>query len=60
MNRKRMALQDAKFSYMKKLTEAKIKRGEMLEEDNENKKLLLEIEAAEFEFSVSFITFNSL
>ena len=49
MNRKRMALQEAKFGYMKKLTEAKIKRDEMLEEGNENKKLLLEIEAAEFE-----------
>jgi hypothetical protein len=34
---------------MKKLTEAKIKRDEMLEEENENKKLLLEIEATEFE-----------
>ena len=49
MNRKRMALQEAKFSYMKKLTEAKIKRDDMLEEENENKKLLLEIEATEFE-----------
>ena len=49
MNRKRMALSEAKFGYMKKLTEAKIKRDDMLEEDNENKKLLLEIEAAEFE-----------
>ena len=49
MNRKRMALQEAKFGYMKKLTEAKIKRDEMLEEENENKGLLLEIEAAEFE-----------
>ena len=49
MNRKRMALSEAKFGYMKKLTEAKIKRDEMLEEENENKKLLLEIEAAEFE-----------
>ena len=49
MNRKRMALQDAKFGYMKKLTEAKIKRDEMLEEENENKKLLLEIEATEKE-----------
>ena len=47
MNRKRMALSEAKFSYLKKLTEAKIKRDEMLEEENENKKLLLEIEAAE-------------
>ena len=46
MNRKRMALSEAKFGYMKKLTEAKIKRDDMLEEDNENKKLLLEIEAA--------------
>ena len=49
MNRKRMALSEAKFGYMKKLTEAKIKRDEMLEENNEHKKLLLEIEAAEFE-----------
>jgi len=49
MNRKRTALSEAKFGYMKKLTEAKIKRDEMLEEENENKKLLLEIEAAEFE-----------
>ena len=49
MTRKRMALSEAKFGYMKKLTEAKIKRDEMLEEENENKKLLLEIEAAEFE-----------
>ena len=37
MNRKRMALSEAKFGYMKKLTEAKIKRDEMLEEENENK-----------------------
>ena len=29
MNRKRLALQEAKFGYMKKLTEAKIKRGEI-------------------------------
>ena len=49
MNRKRRALTEAKFGYMKKLTEAKIKRDEMLEEENENKKLLLEIEATEFE-----------
>jgi hypothetical protein len=49
MANKRMALQASKFGYMKKLTEAKIKRDEMLEEENENKKLLLEIEAAEFE-----------
>jgi hypothetical protein len=49
MNRKRMALSEAKFSYMKNLTEAKIKRDEMLEEENENKKLLLEIKSAEFE-----------
>ena len=49
MNRKRMALSEAKFEYMKNVTEAKIKRDEMLEEENENKKLLLEIEAAEFE-----------
>ena len=49
MCRKRKALSEAKFGYLKKLTEAKIKRDEMVEEDNENKRLLLEIEAAEFE-----------
>ena len=49
MSRKRSSLSDAKFNYMKLLTKAKIKRDEMLEEENKNKKLLLEIEAAEFE-----------
>ena len=49
MSRKRTSLQEAKFGYMKQLTEAKIKRDEMLVENNKNKKLLLEIEAAEFE-----------
>jgi methionine salvage enolase-phosphatase E1 len=49
MSRKRSALSEAKFNYMKKKTKAKIKCDEMLEEENENKKLLLEIEAAEFE-----------
>jgi hypothetical protein len=50
MARKRLALQDAKFGYMKQLTEAKILREEMLEEKkSENKKLLLEIEATEKE-----------
>ena len=49
MNRKRMALQEAKFNYMKRLTEAKIKREDMLSEESENRKLLLEIEAAEKE-----------
>ena len=49
MYRKRTALSSAKFNYMKKLTKAKIKRDEMLEEENDNRKLLLEIEAAEFE-----------
>ena len=53
MNRKRMALSEAKFGYMKRLTEAKIKRDEMLDEENENKRLLLEIEAAEFESQAS-------
>ena len=53
MNRKRTSLSEAKFSYMKKLTEAKIKREEMLEEENENKKLLLEIDAAQNEFHAS-------
>ena len=46
---KRIALSTAKFGYMKKITEAKIKRDEMLDEENENKRMLLEIEAAEFE-----------
>jgi len=49
MSNKRLALQTAKFGYMKNLTEAKIKKDEMLEEESENKRLLLEIEAAEFE-----------
>jgi len=49
MYRKRTALSGAKFKYMKWLTEAKIKRDEMLEEDSENKRLLLEIEATEKE-----------
>ena len=49
MNGKRLALSGAKFSYMKKLTEAKIKREEMLKEKNKNKRLLLEIEASENE-----------
>lgn len=46
---KRMALSEAKFNYLKRLTEAKIKREDMLSEKSENKKLLLEIEAAELE-----------
>ena len=49
MNRKRSALSEAKFGYMKALTKAKIKREEMLEEENDNKRLLLEIEAVETE-----------
>ena len=53
MNRKCRALSEVKFTYMKNLTKAKIKRDEMLEEDNENKKLLLEIEATEFESQAS-------
>lgn len=52
MNRKRMALSEAKFGYMKKLAEIKIKRAEMLKEEDENKKLLLEIESAELEHHV--------
>ena len=47
MSRKRLALTEAKFRYFKGLTTAKIKHEEMLKEDNENKKLLLEIEVAE-------------
>jgi hypothetical protein len=53
MNRKRSALNEAKFNYMKRLTEAKIKREEMLTEKSENKKILLEIEAAEKESQAS-------
>ena len=49
MNSKRLALSGAKFGYMKTLTEAKIKREEMLEEKSVNKRLLLEIEATEKE-----------
>ena len=49
MTRKRMALSGVKFEYMKLLTKAKIRRESMLEETSKNKKLLLEIEAAEFE-----------
>ena len=52
MNRKRMAMSEAKFGYMKKLAEIKIKRAEMLKEEDENKKLLLEIESAELESQV--------
>ena len=49
MYRKRTALSGAKFKYMKWLTEAKIKREDMLSEESESRKLLLEIEAAEKE-----------
>jgi hypothetical protein len=52
MNNKRSALSEAKFGYMKKLAEVKIKRAEILEEEDENKKLLLEIESAELEYQV--------
>ena len=48
MYRKRTALQGAKLEYLKQLTEAKIKIESAAEEENENKKLLLEIESAEF------------
>ena len=49
MDRKRQALSEAKYGYMKHLTKAKIKREEMEGETSENKRLLLEFEAAEFE-----------
>ena len=49
MDRKRQALSEAKYGYMKHLTKAKIKSEEMEGETSENKRLLLEIEAAEFE-----------
>lgn len=53
---KRSALSHAKFSYLKKQTEAKIKRDDMLAEGlSENKKLLLEIEAAELDSQISEI-----
>ena len=56
MCRKRTVLQETKFTYMKKLTEAKIKIEEMDEEGlSDNKKLLLEIEAAELECSAKEI-----
>ena len=53
MDRKRSALTGAKFVYLKNLTEAKINRDEMIDEENENKRLLLEIEAAEKENNAS-------
>ena len=46
---KRKALIESKFNLAKNTTKAKIKRDEMLDEENENKRLLLEIEAVEFE-----------
>ena len=49
MCRKRLALSEVKFGYMKQLTEAKIKREEKLDDLSENKKLLLEIEAQQLE-----------
>ena len=49
INSKRMALSSARFLYMRNLAEAKIKREEMLEEEHESKRLLLEIEAVEKE-----------
>ena len=49
MTSKRLALTEARFSYMKNLATARIKRKEMLEEPDEDKRLLLEIEAAEKE-----------
>tara|TARA_Y100000310_G_C20603472_1_gene774271 strand:- start:120 stop:908 length:789 start_codon:yes stop_codon:yes gene_type:complete len=51
---KRVALSHAKFNYMKKQTEAKIKRDDMLEKGlSKNKKLLLEIEATELESQIA-------
>ena len=50
---KRAALTEARFGYMKKLAMASIKRDEMLEEESENKKLLLEIEATQLEHEAS-------
>jgi len=49
MTSKRLALTEAKFTYMKNLATARIKCKEMLEEPDEDKRLLLEIEAAEKE-----------
>ena len=49
MTSKRLALTEARFSYMKNLATARIKRKEMLEEPDEDKRLLLEVEAAEKE-----------
>ena len=50
MSSKRKALVEGKFAYIRTLTEAKIKRKEMLGEEDDDKKLLLEIEAAQFDF----------
>ena len=52
INKKRQALNEAKFGYMKKIANIKIKRSEMTKEADENKILLLEIETAELESQV--------
>ena len=53
MSSKRKALMEGKFAYVKTITEAKIKRKEILEQGDDDKKLLLEIEAAEFDFQAT-------
>ena len=55
MGSKRKAYAEAKFGYMKKLTEAKIKRNSMPDEEDEDKLRLLEIETAELEWQASEI-----
>ena len=53
MCKKRTVLASVKFDYLKNLTKAKIKRSDMLLEKDENRKLLLEIEAAECEHNAA-------
>jgi len=49
MHSRKMALNSAKFTYLKNLAKVKIKKEEITEEENDNKRLLLEVEVAEME-----------
>jgi len=50
---KKTAFNRAKFDYMKKSIEQRIKREALLEEEDENKKALLEVEILEYECSMT-------
>lgn len=53
MNRKKTALNEAKFSYMKNLAHIKIEKEKSENETNKNKKLLIDIEIAEAEHNAT-------